>query len=277
MLCAYRKRFVPPTAQASFSSDYTIICEPPTQQSGWGGVAIAVLKDLPFVKVTLHTKLQAVAVTLEVPTRKTYVSLYIPPSFSNDGLKEELFKLVQQMPKPFMIMGDFNAHSEIWGCSNTDLRGRIVVSMLGEYDLDLLNDGSPTFLSLSNGSQSAIDLTISSEHCNNVLWEAIGDQHGSDHFPILLKISSTRSFLSTPQRWKYSDADWMEYQRRVASVLDPNTIYTADKISEIIFNVALSCIPRTSGKLGGKRVPWWTNEVAAAIKSRRKASFTCSA
>lgn len=187
---------------SSFSSDYTIICEPPTQQSGWGGVAIAVLKDLPFVKVTLHTKLQAVAVTLEVPTRKTYVSLYIPPSFSNDGLKEELFKLVQQMPKPFMIMGDFNAHSEIWGCSNTDLRGRIVVSMLGEYDLDLLNDGSPAFLSLSNGSQSAIDLTISSEHCNNVLWEAIGDQHGSDHFPILLKISSTRSFLSTPQRWK---------------------------------------------------------------------------
>lgn len=112
-------------------------------------MAIAVLKDLPFVKVSLQTKLQAIAVTLEVPTKKTYVSLYIPPSFSNDGLKEELFNLVQQIPKPFMIMGDFNAHSEIWGCSDTDLRGRIVVSMLGEYELKFLNDGLSSFLSLS--------------------------------------------------------------------------------------------------------------------------------
>lgn len=67
----------------SFSSDYAFICAPPTRLTGWGGVAIAVLKDFPFARVPLRTSLQAIAVTLEIPTKRTYVSLYIPPSHEN--------------------------------------------------------------------------------------------------------------------------------------------------------------------------------------------------
>lgn len=75
----------------------------------------------------------------------------------------------------------------------------------------------------------AIYLTISSERCTNVLWQTIENQHGSDHFPIFLKTLYIQTVQNTSQKWKYSEADWKEYKRRIASVLDPNADYTAER------------------------------------------------
>ena len=31
-----------------------------------------------------------------------------------------------QLPSPFLILGDFNAHSPVWGSPNTNTRGQII-------------------------------------------------------------------------------------------------------------------------------------------------------
>lgn len=132
----------------SFSSNYEFYCLHPTRITGWGGVAIAVSKDVPHSKIPIVTSLQALAVKVQLPTERTYVSLYIPPSHDNNTLKDELLELIQQLPKPFIIMGDLNAHSEIWGGRSTDLRGKILIGVIGEFDLTICDDDSMTFFAL---------------------------------------------------------------------------------------------------------------------------------
>ena len=38
-----------------------------------------------------------------------------------------------------MLVGDFNGHSKVWGCSDTNDRGEIIEDVIAENDLCLLN------------------------------------------------------------------------------------------------------------------------------------------
>ena len=70
-----------------------------------------------------------------------------------------------------MLVGDFNGHSKVWGCSDTNNRREIIEDVIAENDLCLLNENQPTYLHPPTGNYYAIDLSL----------------HGSDHFPILIK------------------------------------------------------------------------------------------
>ena len=62
----------------------------------------------------LDTELQAV---LKVSLHKniTVCNVFIPPHFN--VAQSDLDNLVNQLPAPFLFIGDFNAHSDLWGCS----------------------------------------------------------------------------------------------------------------------------------------------------------------
>ena len=89
-----------------------------------GGSSIILNNSIPQSQIQLNTNLQAVAVKATVHKTIYVCSLYLPPS---DRINvADLEHLIQQLPKPFIIMGDFNSHSNIWGCSDTDQKGRII-------------------------------------------------------------------------------------------------------------------------------------------------------
>ncbi|GFN87051.1 RNA-directed DNA polymerase from transposon x-element [Plakobranchus ocellatus] len=54
----------------------------------------------------------------------TVCSLYLPPN--SPVSKLSLAELFEQPPKPFLVLGDFNAHSPAWGDSRRDGRGRML-------------------------------------------------------------------------------------------------------------------------------------------------------
>ena len=53
-----------------------------------------------------------------------------------------------------------SAHSHLWGCHKTTIRGKQLEDFLLKHNLSVLNDGSPTYLHPATGSLSAIDLSI---------------------------------------------------------------------------------------------------------------------
>ena len=56
--------------------------------------------------------MQAVAISATLHKTITVCSVYIPP---NEEPKElVLNNLIEKLPRPFIIMGDFNSHNEIW-------------------------------------------------------------------------------------------------------------------------------------------------------------------
>ena len=107
-----------------------------------------------------------------------------------------------------MLVGDFNGHSKVWGCSDTNDRGEIIEDVIAESDLCLLNEKQPTYLHPPTGIYHAMDLSLC--HPNIYLdfdWSVCDGLHGSDHFPILSKETES-SDDDQHCRWNLKKANW---------------------------------------------------------------------
>ena len=87
-----------------------------------GRSSIIINKNIPHSEITRNTNMQAVAISATLHKTITVCSVYIPP---NEEPRElELNNLIEQLPRPFIIQGDFNSHNEIWGSKKTDKKGK---------------------------------------------------------------------------------------------------------------------------------------------------------
>ena len=124
---------------------------------------------------------------------------------------KEITDLIDQLPKPFILIGDMNAKHELWGTSNRDMNPRweIFERILIGDDVCLLNDGSPTHFHVQTGSYSAIDLALCSSDCLlEFNFSTLDSLHDSDHYPILLNSTIPIDFTTAPERFNFKKADW---------------------------------------------------------------------
>ena len=146
---------------------------------------ILVKNSLAKSEIPLTTNLQAVACRVSLFHDISLCSIYVPPHQSLAS--SELDNIIQQLKSPFIICGDFNAHSPLWGGINIDSKGKIIEKLLEQSNICLWNDDSATYLHPALGSFSSIDLSMCSPGIFlNYQWRVEEDQWGSDHFPILL-------------------------------------------------------------------------------------------
>ncbi|GFO17782.1 RNA-directed DNA polymerase from mobile element jockey [Plakobranchus ocellatus] len=169
---------------------YTLLL--PQGGSPGGEAALLIRNRTRFSEIDLKTGLHAAVATISLEKTLTVCSLYLPPN--SPGSKLSLPELFEQLPKPFLVLGDFNAHSPAWGDSHRDGRGRMLEEFTAENDLIILNSGEQTFVHSAYHSTSAIDLAVASPSiAAECSWAAHSDLCGSDHFPIFLKLSSNFS------------------------------------------------------------------------------------
>ena len=88
-----------------------------------GGSSIFVHSSCPQREIKLHTDLQAVAVSVTLEKEITLCSIYISPSFALRY--EQLSSLLQQLPSPFILLGDFNGHNVLLGSNDNDPRDEV--------------------------------------------------------------------------------------------------------------------------------------------------------
>ena len=238
-----------------------------------GGVLLAVHRGVPSRKLELRTCLQAVAARILFDHRSlTVCSVYLPPGNALPRL--ELSRLIAELPPPMLILGDFNGHHTLWGCKETDARGRVLERLILEESLAILNTGTRTHVTMPSGATSALDLSLSSPQLMPLFkWQAADDPMGSDHFPVLLNYNSRVSIGSRPQRWNIRKADWDKFEAEVEQALstDASDHATVEDLTGVILCAARKSIPRTSGKPSRTPVPWWSKECQEAIRARRRA------
>ena len=76
-----------------------------------GGSSIVISNSVPQSLIPLNTNLQAVAVKVTLHKTIHVCSLYFTPG---DRFNiADLEHLLAQLPKPFIIMGDFNSYSNV--------------------------------------------------------------------------------------------------------------------------------------------------------------------
>ncbi|GFV81577.1 RNA-directed DNA polymerase from mobile element jockey [Trichonephila clavipes] len=210
-----------------------------------GGVCIFTSLDVPSSALPLHTSLQAVAVRIHSTSLITACCLYLPPNTVIH--QHDLNNLVDQLPAPFIILGDFNGHSTLWGSAKTNPRGRQIEQVLSDHCLCLLNHGEPTYFHEPTRSFHTIDLAICSPsllpHLNLSVEK---DLYNSDHFPVILSHDSDPGGKTFPPTYSY---------RQVTNVL----IAAAD----------LS-IPKVSSHSFQRYKPWWNADCQTAYKNQRR-------
>ena len=237
-----------------------------------GGAAIIVNKSVQHTTIRLNTELQAVAIRACFVKEITICSIYIPPR--SGFTLHSIQSLVNQLPSPFLLLGDFNSHNPLWGGDMLDSAGKIIDDIIQINDLALYNDGTMTFHNIYNNTFSAIDLSICSPSIHlDFDWSVDDYLHGSDHFPIHLKFA--RNIPSDSQiKWKENEADWTKFQSSINlseefdSFDSPSDAY--DYWASTVLDSADLHIPKTKGKPTRPAVPWWDKTCGKLRRIARK-------
>ncbi|GFT78977.1 putative RNA-directed DNA polymerase from transposon X-element [Trichonephila clavipes] len=171
-----------------------------------GGICIFTSLDFPSSALPLHTSLQAVAVRIHSTSLIIVCCLYLPPNAVIH--QQDLNNLVDQLPAPFVILGDFNGHSTLWGSVKTNTRGRQIEQVLSDHYLCLLNHEKPTYFHEPTRSFHTLDLAICSPSLfPNLNLSVEKDLYNNDHFPVILSQDSDTGGKTFPPMYSYSRAD----------------------------------------------------------------------
>ena len=199
----------------------------------------------------------------------TICSLHIPPDHKLE--LKELQSLYSQLSTPCLMLGDYNGHSPLWGGRHVNKKGEIVEEFLTERDLCLYNDRSITYISDSNGTKSALDLSIATPDIFlDFEWRVLNDQHGSDHFPIILSSTSDSQPTNLP-RYCLSKANWTKFEDDCLSMSREDIIERVDPMEAFtnkIISIADQTIPKTKGKSRRLKNPWFDDDCNEAKKKR---------
>ncbi|GFO13715.1 ubiquitin-protein ligase e3b-like [Plakobranchus ocellatus] len=198
---------------------------------------------------------------------------FIRVKFINEMVfsKLSLAELFEQLPKPFLVLGDFNMYSPACGDSHRDGQGRMLKEFTAENDLIILNSGEQTFVHSAYHSTSAIDLAVASPsiavECS---WAAHNDLCGSDHFPIFLTLTSNFSPNVNTTSFNFQKADWSRFGDLSRLSLD-DSLADIEQFTSKLLDAARSSIPFHKGTKCKTRVPWFTQECRQAHRERKKA------
>lgn len=240
-----------------------------------GGVAIFVKADIHCTEIVLNTNLQAIAIRMNYPKKITLCNLYIPPDESITPAT--LTHLLNQLERPYILVGDFNAHNPLWGSTSYNPKGRTVEDVVNNSDLVLLNNGQNTRFNKHTGGFSAIDLSFTnSSLAMQIEWSVYNDLCNSDHFPIFVTFVNSTHVQTRRPKWLLDKANWPDYVNALSELPlspDENSIHINELVynfSSNVYNAALKTIPRTAEHVGRRSVPWWSDEIGVAIKIRKK-------
>ena len=247
-------------------SRYTAVTATPVVQIIPGirpsrGLITLIKSNIPFYKLNINTSLENLTIRVNIGREITICNIYISPT--EQITINQLTNLVNQLPSPFLILGDINARNNLWGDVITNSRGSLIENFLLQADICLLNDGSPTHFHIQNNTESCIDLSITSpELINEFTWTVSDENYGTDHFPISLKRLTNAPPEDPISSYNFDKADWTLF-RRLTIVPDnlfqdlDNSNEMVDLFNSTIINAANQAIPKKSSSTKYP-VPWWS-------------------
>ena len=245
------------------------------QQGNHGGSALLIRNDIAHSSLPINTELEAVAVQVNISRLYTICSLYISPA--KEYSSQDLINLCNQLPHPFLILGDLNGRHHFWGDAITNRKGELIKSFIDNMDLTVLNNDKPTHFHVQTGSFSCIDLSVASPNAFlDFEWDVLDDLFSSDHFPIIISNDSSVPVSRAP-RWCTDKANWPLFKELSHIEVSANELPTVNEavhyLTSVFMNAGNQSIPKTSGKFHRKPVPWWN--IQCTIKHRAmRATFT---
>ncbi|GFU46754.1 putative RNA-directed DNA polymerase from transposon X-element [Trichonephila clavipes] len=227
-----------------------------------------------FLEVLSHNKdTSAVALRIHSTSLITVCCIYLPRNAVIH--QQDLNNLVDQLPAPFVILGDFNGHSTLWGSVKMNPRSRQIEQVLSDHCLCLLNHEEPTYFHEPPRSFHTLDLAICSPSLfPNLNLSVEKDLYNSDHFPVILSHDSDTGGKTSPPTYSYSRADWALFTQLavipVATVKTESVDTAVQEVTNVLIAAADLSIPKVSSHSFQRYKPWWNTDCYTAYKNQRK-------
>ena len=243
--------------------------------TGRGGAGLFIRADIHFAEIQLRTTLQAVAATVYIGKQYTVCSVYLPPTPSISY--EELAELLQQLPRPALLLGDFNARDPLWGDCLSSPRAPQIKKIMDDLDMGLLNSGEPTHYHEQTDTFTCIDLSLlSTDSLADFCWKVINpseEQYDSDHFPILITRNTQNTPTPGPNRWNLRRANWEKFYAKSAiqDTMDGLSVEEHNEaITSCILRAAEVSIPLVRHSSTAPTAPFWNGDCEAAKRTKRR-------
>lgn len=207
--------------------------------------------------------------------RFTLLNVYISPN-ATEQIEESILLEMEQVVKTLVsqgkeviVLGDLNAHHELWGKKTMDERGQKIDDLLSSCGLRVITgpDRLPTYQS-ANGT-SWVDVVFAS---SGILIEyATLDILLSDHRPLILTVTKVDKDADLPlfkQKFNLRRADWERFHKIIGNNMDRLTSQNengdvermAVAIERTIVDAADQSIPRKR-HVRDKGISWWNEEL----------------
>lgn len=273
-ICLIQETFLKPKKQFSLPG-YVVLRK--DRLDPRGGLLILIKQGIRFSEIKINSDIEAQAIAIRTDVHDiNLVNVYSSP---NAVFDEKDYDNLFNLGSHTILCGDFNAHSHLWKCKNTDKRGEIMENFMDKYDYVLLNTGQSTLIN-SRGDETCVDLTFCSANmATKINWYVNNSHLGSDHNPIVIqlnqKVEQESDFVS---RWKLQKSDWAKFNVLCHDKIDAKgfeNLDTDDKINtfvDYITQAASAAIPKTRHTPKNKRFrPYWNEKIKIAVYNRNKA------
>ena len=234
-----------------------------------GGVAILIKKEIDHFQIHDFDHLNLEILSIKISTKKgdlLILTYYNPKEISNS-----FFSHLSSINTPFILGGDLNACSNIFGCTYNNKSGAILAQALTDYNFVLLNNKTPTRLN------NILDLFICSPDISSGVGDlTVDDTCGldSDHHPVIINyytdIKLTEE-LAHPSL-NFHRADWERFKNLLSGCQVDfgsgcDTQLLNNQITSLILNAAKESIPYTTKKQFKYSLP---QNIINLIKLKRK-------
>ena len=188
-------------------SQYKIITSEITRQDNHErGTALLIHNSYNNDELQLNTRLQVCAAKLYLDTTYTLCSLCLPHIEINE---QEIIQLINQLSAPFIIMGDMNARSRIWGDTTRNNTGKILEEILQDSDVVIINDGTNIHYHRQTNTFSGIDLTVCSLDCQvDFSHKVLESRYDCDNDPIQIEIIYNNVIPAKINKFNVKKAGW---------------------------------------------------------------------
>ena len=247
------------------------------KDSNGGGVLVAIKQGLQYSNVDISNQ-DMISLTIKLQDKYLdVINIYFPPGQYIDS---SVIQKYINKDHHTIIMGDFNAHSTLWGSKQTDSRGHQIENFIDEHNLVVLNNKQPTRLH-HTGTLTCIDVTLTNpQMALNSTWSVLEDNLGSDHFPIIINTKKQHTEEpDTSTKYNFKKANWNLFQESCEKDLnsiqqydDPSVNYNT--LLHIIHQNIDKSVPKIKNNKNHPRisVPYWTQNCQNAVNKRKAAS-----
>jgi len=138
---------------------------------------------IPCKEISIINDIEVTAIQINEIEKFTICNIYLPNQ--KQFKKSDLENIINQLPKPYIIVSNFNTNSPTWGSKKADFRGKEIDKLLENDNIVILNDSTPAYINLKNGNLSCIDLALCSIAIAQKLeWNVLSKMYSSDYIPI---------------------------------------------------------------------------------------------